>query len=83
MRYLTNHFPSGVSNDVTPETPPVAARVRPNEGTDDEAIVTGSGIAASEQRLSWEPEDDDDEQNPYSADATSLKRFLEDEVVPW
>ena len=35
------------------------------------------------EQLSWGPDDYDEDQKPYSADAESLKRFLEDEVVPW
>jgi hypothetical protein len=36
-----------------------------------------------QQQLSSAPEDYDEEQEPYSADAESLKRFIEDEVSPW
>jgi hypothetical protein len=36
-----------------------------------------------QEQLSWEPDDYDDDQTPYRADAESLKRFLEDEVMPW
>jgi len=36
-----------------------------------------------QEQLSWAPEDYDEEQKPYSADAGSLARFLEDEVLPW
>jgi hypothetical protein len=36
-----------------------------------------------EEQLGWAPEDYDEEQKPYSADAASLKRFLESEVLPW
>ena len=36
-----------------------------------------------QEQLSWAPEDYDEERKPYSADAESLKRFLEDEVLPW
>ena len=36
-----------------------------------------------QEQLSWAPEDYDEEQKPYSADAESLKRFLEGEVLPW
>jgi hypothetical protein len=36
-----------------------------------------------QEQLSWAPEDYDEEQKPYSADAESLKRFLDDEVLPW
>jgi len=34
------------------------------------------------EQLSWAPDDYED-QTPYSADADSLKRFLQDEVLPW
>ena len=36
-----------------------------------------------QDQLSWAPEDYDEEQKPYSADAESLKRFLWDEILPW
>jgi hypothetical protein len=36
-----------------------------------------------EDQLTWEPDDYDEDQPPYCADATSLKRFLEGEVLPW
>ena len=36
-----------------------------------------------EEQLSWEPNDYDEDQTLYRADAESLKRFLEDEVLPW
>jgi hypothetical protein len=36
-----------------------------------------------DRQLSREPGDYDQEQTPYCADAESLKRFLESEVLPW
>jgi hypothetical protein len=36
-----------------------------------------------DRQLSWEPGDYDQDQTPYCADAESLKRFLESEVLPW
>jgi hypothetical protein len=36
-----------------------------------------------DRQLSWEPGDYDQNQMPYCADAESLKRFLESEVLPW
>ena len=36
-----------------------------------------------EEQLTWEPGDYDEDQTPYRADAESLKRFLESEVLPW
>ena len=36
-----------------------------------------------QQQLSSAPEDYDEEHEPYSADAESLKRFIEDKVLPW
>ena len=36
-----------------------------------------------EEQLTWEPDDYDKDQTPYRADAESLKRFLESEVLPW
>ena len=35
------------------------------------------------EQLSWEPDDYNEDQTPYRADAENLKRFLEDEVLPW
>jgi hypothetical protein len=35
------------------------------------------------EQLSWGPDDYDEDQIPYSADAESLKRFLQDEVLRW
>jgi hypothetical protein len=36
-----------------------------------------------QEQLSWAPEDYDEKRKPYSVDVESLKRFLEDEVLPW
>jgi len=36
-----------------------------------------------EDQLTWEPDDYDEGQAPYRADAESLKRFLESEILPW
>ena len=36
-----------------------------------------------EKQLTWEPDDYDEDQTPYCADAASLKRFLESEILPW
>ena len=36
-----------------------------------------------QEQLSWALEDYDEERKPYSADVESLKRFFEDEVLPW
>jgi hypothetical protein len=36
-----------------------------------------------EQQLTWKPDDYDEDQEPYRADAESLKRFLESEVLSW
>jgi len=36
-----------------------------------------------EEQLSWGPEDYDEDQTPYRADAENLKRFLESEILPW
>ena len=35
------------------------------------------------EQLTWEPDDYDENQTPYRADAESLKRFLESEILPW
>ena len=35
------------------------------------------------KQLSWGPHDYDEDRTPYRADAEGLKRFLEDEVLPW
>jgi hypothetical protein len=36
-----------------------------------------------EEQLTWEPDDYDEDRTPYCADAASLKRFLESEVLLW
>jgi hypothetical protein len=36
-----------------------------------------------EEQLTWEPDDYHEDQTPYCADAASLRRFLESEVLPW
>jgi hypothetical protein len=36
-----------------------------------------------EDQLAWEPEDYDESQIPYRADAESLWRFLESAILPW
>lgn len=36
-----------------------------------------------EEQLTWDPDDYDEDQTPYRADAKSLRRFLESEVLPW
>jgi hypothetical protein len=35
------------------------------------------------EQLTWEPDDYDEGQIPYRADAESVKRFLESEILPW
>jgi hypothetical protein len=35
------------------------------------------------EQLSWKADDYEEGQTPYRADTASLKRFLEDEVLPW
>jgi hypothetical protein len=35
------------------------------------------------QAAQWGPHDYDEDRTPYRADAEGLKRFLEDEVLPW
>ncbi len=36
-----------------------------------------------EDQLTWEPDDYDESQEPYTADATSLLHYLETEICPW
>jgi hypothetical protein len=36
-----------------------------------------------EKQLTWEADDYEDDQTPYRADAESLRRFLESEILPW
>jgi len=36
-----------------------------------------------EDQLAWEPNDYDEGQIPYRADAEGLRRFLESEILPW
>jgi hypothetical protein len=39
--------------------------------------------ASWEMHLAQEPDDYDEDETPYGADAESLRRFLEDELLPW
>ena len=39
--------------------------------------------AWSEKQLTWEADDYEEDQTPYRADAESLRRFLESEILPW
>lgn len=36
-----------------------------------------------EEQLAWEPDDYDEGQTPYRADAENLRRFLESAILPW
>jgi hypothetical protein len=36
-----------------------------------------------EEQLSWNPDDYEEGQTPYGAEAESLRRFLEAEILPW
>jgi hypothetical protein len=36
-----------------------------------------------EEQLGWNPDDYEEDQTPYSAEAESLRRFLEAELLPW
>jgi len=36
-----------------------------------------------EKQLTWEADDYEEDQTPYRADAESLRRFLESEILPW
>jgi hypothetical protein len=36
-----------------------------------------------EEQLTWEADDYEEDQTPYRADAESLRRFLESEILPW
>jgi hypothetical protein len=36
-----------------------------------------------EEQLSWNADDYEEDQTPYGADAESLRRFLEAEILPW
>jgi hypothetical protein len=36
-----------------------------------------------ENQLAWDPDDYEEDQTPYRADAESLRRFLEAEILPW
>ena len=35
------------------------------------------------EQLSWTPDDYSENQMPYRTDAANLKRFLENEILPW
>lgn len=47
-----------------------------------ETLHEGTRDAWQEQ-LKWEPDDYEKGQVPYSADAVSLRRYLESEILPW
>jgi hypothetical protein len=47
------------------------------------AALRDDTLAWWEEQLSWEPDDYDDDQEPYRADSESLRRFLESEILPW
>lgn len=47
-----------------------------------EALENGTRDAWAEQ-LTWKPDDYDTHVKPYTADAASLQRYLETEILPW
>lgn len=47
-----------------------------------EALEDGTREAWAEQ-LTWKPDDYDSHLTPYTADAASLQRYLESEILPW
>lgn len=47
-----------------------------------EALEDGTREAWAEQ-LTWRPDDYDSHVTPYTADAASLHRYLESEILPW
>ncbi len=47
-----------------------------------EALEEGTREAWAEQ-LTWKPDDYDTHVKPYTADAASLQRYLESEILPW
>lgn len=47
-----------------------------------EALEDGTRDAWAEQ-LTWKPDDYDTHVKPYTADAASLQRYLESEILPW
>jgi hypothetical protein len=47
------------------------------------AALHSSTREAWEDQLEWEPEDYDEDDEPYTADASGLTRFLEAEIQPW
>ena len=47
------------------------------------AALHSSTRQAWEEKLEWEPEDYDDDDEPYTADADGLTRFLRTEIFPW
>jgi hypothetical protein len=47
------------------------------------AALHSSTREAWEDQLKWEPEDYDEDDEPYTADASGLTRFLEAEIQPW
>jgi hypothetical protein len=47
------------------------------------AALHSSTQEAWEDQLEWEPDDYDEDNEPYAADADGLTRFLETEISPW
>ena len=47
-----------------------------------DALKEGTRDAWAEQ-LTWKPSDYDTRVPPYTADAASLQRYLETEILPW
>jgi hypothetical protein len=47
------------------------------------AAVHDDTRASWEEQLGWDADDYDEGQIPYGADAESLRRFLETEILPW
>ena len=68
---------------MTEEALRILARPSPSAYSRALAALRDDTQAWSQEQLSWAPEDYDEEQKPYSAHAESLKRFLDDEVLPW
>jgi hypothetical protein len=47
------------------------------------AVLRDDTRAWWEEQLGWNADDYDEDQTPYDADAESLRRFLEAEILPW
>jgi hypothetical protein len=70
---------------MTQEALRILASPSPSTSTYSRALAALRDDARSwwQEQLSWKPGDYEEGQTPYRADAESLRRFLEAEILPW